>query len=429
MSHVAGASGARTRLYQGTVIVCLLMIAGMTWRAPDNPSSPARTVAIGDVHGAADALAAILQRTQLIDASHKWIGGAATLVQTGDVTDRGPKVREALDLLMSLEAQAPAAGGRVLALLGNHETMNLMGEPKYVTPEIYLTFADDRAEARRQEAFDAYVKLCKSRAGLANGVPPEIYRAPDRDVWMAAHPLGYFEYREAFSPDGRYGHWLRTLLAIAEVGETLFLHGGISAAYASQDIDALNKQIQKEIKAFDEGRAFLVKEKLALPWFTLQETLLAARAELERLNALATQSSNGDSIRQDGLGPLDARRLQTLQSLLRINEWTGVKSDGPLWYRGYAMWTPEEGAQQIQPILKKLGVAHIVVGHTPPMTMRITPRFRASVFLIDTGMLASSYPGGRASALDIQDGTYTAIYQEDSKILLQRGAEPSPDGY
>ncbi len=36
--------------------------------------------------------------------------------------------------------------------------------------------------------------------------------------------------------------------------------------------------------------------------------------------------------------------------------------------------------------------------------------FGGGVFLIDTGMLSSFYPGGRASALEIQGDEVTAIY-------------------
>ena len=48
-----------------------------------------RVVAIGDVHGEYDGLVSILQRTGLIDAETHWIGGDTTLVQTGDLFDRG----------------------------------------------------------------------------------------------------------------------------------------------------------------------------------------------------------------------------------------------------------------------------------------------------------------------------------------------------
>jgi len=40
--------------------------------------------------------------------------------------------------------------------------------------------------------------------------------------------------------------------------------------------------------------------------------------------------------------------------------------------------------------------------------------------LIDTGMLASYYPGGKASALEITDeGKFTALYLDQQVVLLE----------
>src|SRR4051812_13560983 len=98
-----------------------LLVAVILQAAP-----PARIVAVGDVHGAGDAFVSILQKAGLIDTQKRWTGGTTILVQTGDLLDRGQDVRQILDLLMALESQASAAGGRVHALLGNHELMNLI---------------------------------------------------------------------------------------------------------------------------------------------------------------------------------------------------------------------------------------------------------------------------------------------------------------
>ena len=58
--------------------------------------------------------------------------------------------------------------------------------------------------------------------------------------------------------------------------------------------------------------------------------------------------------------------------------------------------------------------------------MRITPRFSAAVFLIDTGMLSSCYPGGVASALEIRDGRFTAIYAEQRTTIFEAGQQAMP---
>ena len=89
-----------------------------------------------------DNLVAILRFAGLVDAKAKWAGGKAHLVQTGDLLDRGKDARKVLDLLMRLEGEARKAGGRVHALLGNHEVMNMLGDLRYVNAEEYKAFQD-----------------------------------------------------------------------------------------------------------------------------------------------------------------------------------------------------------------------------------------------------------------------------------------------
>src|SRR5262245_36336043 len=100
----------------------LSLVMGVALLAP--PPSTAGMVAIGDIHGDLEAFTRSLRAAGLTDASGRWVAGSTVLVQTGDFLDRGPDVRAVMDRLMSLEAGAAAAGGRVIVLLGNHEVMN-----------------------------------------------------------------------------------------------------------------------------------------------------------------------------------------------------------------------------------------------------------------------------------------------------------------
>jgi len=100
-----------------------------------------RVVAIGDVHGAYPEFVSILQKMGLIDSNRRWSGGTATLVQLGDLIDRGRQSRACLDLLMEIERQAKRSGGRVIPMLGNHEILNILGDFRYVTLGIYGAFA------------------------------------------------------------------------------------------------------------------------------------------------------------------------------------------------------------------------------------------------------------------------------------------------
>jgi hypothetical protein len=106
-----------------------------------------------------------------------------------------------------------------------------------------------------------------------------------------------------------------------------------------------------------------------------------------------------------------------------------VRVDGPLWFRGYDQWSEEEGAQQASKLLEAYKATHIVVGHTVQKGGRMRPRFGNKVFLIDTGMLSSYYPGGRPSALEIcGDAKFVAVYLDQQIVLLDSAASSLQNG-
>lgn len=79
---------------------------------PAAPSRPAagRTIAIGDVHGCSNALAALVERIDLRPDD--------VLVPLGDYVDRGPDSRGVIEILLAARARC-----RVVPLKGNHEVM------------------------------------------------------------------------------------------------------------------------------------------------------------------------------------------------------------------------------------------------------------------------------------------------------------------
>jgi hypothetical protein len=116
-------------------------------------------------------------------------------------------------------------------------------------------------------------------------------------------------------------------------------------------------------------------------------------------------------------------RKAKIQEFLKHVDWLSVRVDGPLWFRGYDRWSDEEGAPQASKVLESYKATHIVVGHTVQNGGRIRPRFGNKVFLIDTGMLSSYYPGGRASALEIcGDAKFIAVYLDKQVVLLDSAA-------
>lgn len=92
-------------------------------------------VSVPDLHGDYDRAIQILQAAGVIDASSSWIGGTTSLVQTGDIADRGPDSLKILKLFSRLAPQAAEQGGEVVNLLGNHELMNIQGDLRYVNKD------------------------------------------------------------------------------------------------------------------------------------------------------------------------------------------------------------------------------------------------------------------------------------------------------
>ena len=318
-----------------------------------------RIVVVADVHGAHDRFVAILRAAGLIDARERWSGGRATLVQTGDVLDRGADSRRTLDLLRRLEGEASQAGGRVHALLGNHETMRMLGDLRYVSAGEYAAFRTDESEELRERYYRIAVDRAASQAKTAaEPLSEETFRAG----FLKETPVGFVELVLAFGPDGEYGRWLREHDTMVKINGIVFVHGGISPAVALSELSecaALNAAVRSELKAAPT--------------------------------------------------PTDAKEPAT-----RLTS----REDGPLWYRGLAHESEAAFASQVDAILQKLNAGMIVVGHTVAPENRVRTRFGGRVVQLDTGMLDGSFfPGGRPSALEIRDGKLTAIYEDRREEL------------
>jgi hypothetical protein len=374
--------------------------------AASSDKTPERLVAVGDVHGDFDDFCLILRRADLVDAQNHWVGGSSTLVQIGDLIDRGPKGREAMDLVIGLEKEAAKAGGQVVPLLGNHEVMNILGDLRYVPPQSYASFADNESEKRRKAAYQEYAAWYARHAKFLAGIKQPALPATEEE-WMAKHPPGFLEYREAFGPNGNYGKWLRQHATVVRIGGVVFVHGGIDPNLASLPLEQINSQVQEEIKAFDKAKQDLVSRKVILPFFTIQEIAVAVQGELLAERAAGT--------------PPDMEYHNLLVKLLGFNDWLCMRDDGPLWFRGYDQWSEQDGTTKVEKVLTAYDAQHIVVGHTVQKTPHIRSRFGGKVFLIDTGMLSSYWPGGRASALEIRAGKFIAQYLDGQEVLFEEG--------
>ncbi len=376
-----------------------------------------RIVSVGDVHGDLEGLKSVLVNAGIIDGQGNWAGGLSIFVQTGDLIDRGPDDKAVLDFMIDLQKKAKQAGGQVISLLGNHEVMNMMGDLRYVSPRSYASFIDNKSEKRRQNLFKDTVKHLKRRAKSLKQEEPDLSEAWEAQ-WMKDHPLGYVERRQAFDRKGSYGKWLRRQPAIAQLGGYVFLHAGISTRFSELSIQELNKRIQNELRVFDSYREHLDGLGIILDSFTLEEFDQAVRAELDFQE---TEPDLRPFMSGTDMAAARARHRQHvefLEGVLGYGSWFSMHPAGPLWFRGYAEWEDEDGAQLIQEIAQAYQASAFIVGHTPQLQEGIQTRFEGRVVLIDTGLHAEFYTGGTPSALEILDGRFTAIYPDRLQTLL-----------
>ncbi|KAH6578806.1 hypothetical protein BASA61_000035 [Batrachochytrium salamandrivorans] len=162
-----------------------------------------RVVAIGDLHSDFEMSVETLHVAKIIDVNLNWIAGNTIVVQTGDVVDRGADTIKLYALLRNLADQAKRHGGRLIQLLGNHETMNMAEDLRYVSKEDIASYG------------------------------------------------GPYSRSQEFSKHGNTGRYLRTLGVAAKVDDSVFFHAGTDLNWSSLGIDVLNTLAHQELVGRD----------------------------------------------------------------------------------------------------------------------------------------------------------------------------------
>lgn len=176
-----------------------------------------RVIAIADLHGDWHATRQVFRLAGAIDQNDKWVGKGLVVVQTGDQLDRGNGEQLILDHLTEWQQAAKQQGGALHVLSGNHETMNVLGDYRYVTPGGFVDFED---------------AIPKSERILPDQVTSRL------PVTMQARAA-------AFVPGGVYARKLSNHPVVAVVGDTLFAHGGVREAHLAYGIDRLNAEVKR----------------------------------------------------------------------------------------------------------------------------------------------------------------------------------------
>jgi tetratricopeptide (TPR) repeat protein len=335
-----------TRLLRVTAFILLFSFPLVAEERPFEWDDVERIVAIGDIHGAYDNMVRVLQNADLIDDKLRWVGGETHLVQNGDMLDRGPDSRKAMDLLMKLEDKAEDAGGRVHVLIGNHEAMNIIGVLDLVSAEEYEAFVDRDSRKRRDQIFGRYYEQLRREARKSGEDAPKERVA--REQFDHDYPLGYVEHRRAFSTDGKYGKWIQAHNTAVKINGIVFTHGDWSEKFSAMGLAEVNLRIRQELTGESP-----IKEGIAFDTASPLQYRGLAQTELT-------------TIAQESAQPLVARILQNLDA------------------------------------------KRMVVGHTVTEGV-IESRFDGKHISIDLGML-ELYRGGHRVALEIVDDELRAIH-------------------
>ncbi|MFN8578994.1 MAG: metallophosphoesterase [Candidatus Sericytochromatia bacterium] len=174
--------------------------------------STKKIIAIGDIHGDLEAARTALKLGGLIDNSDNWIAKDVILVQTGDQIDRGDNDKEIIDLFEKIESQAPKFNSIVYQLNGNHEIMNASGDMRYVT----------------EKAYESFNKL---NIDTSN---PLLKNIPDNKR----------KRYSAFLPTGLYAKKLAKRNTVLQIGDNIFVHGGLLPKHVEYGMDKINSDVK-----------------------------------------------------------------------------------------------------------------------------------------------------------------------------------------
>lgn len=209
---------------------------GTTSRNVTGPEGPVtrvtadgRIVAIGDLHGD---LTKTLQSLELAGVLGRdgtgrpiWVGGNTVVVQLGDVMDRGDCEIGIVMLLRQLHKMAKKDGGAVYMLNGNHESLNICGDYRYVTAGAFLEAA--MAAGLKGEQAENWENQLRARVRL-------------------------------YSPGGPMALELSKNPTVLVVNDTAFAHGGLLPEHASYGLERMNRDVAKWMRGekTDDGSPF-----------------------------------------------------------------------------------------------------------------------------------------------------------------------------
>nr|XP_043607086.1 shewanella-like protein phosphatase 2 [Erigeron canadensis] len=225
-----------------------------------------RLIAIGDLHGDLMKSKEALRLAGLIDSKDNWCGGGSTLVQVGDVLDRGHNELKILYYFERLKRQAVKTGGNVITMNGNHEILNLDGDFRYVTPSGLDEF--NRWAFWYSIGSNVKRKLgggYKESNDLYDGIPSTFPFIKRRYV------QGFRSRIAALRPNGPIStRFLSNNSTVLVVDDSVFVHGGLLASHVDYGLERINQEVSDWISGTKRKvTSSLVRGRNSVVWLRI----------------------------------------------------------------------------------------------------------------------------------------------------------------
>ncbi|KAL6203495.1 hypothetical protein ACLB2K_027195 [Fragaria x ananassa] len=223
---------------------------------PTFVSAPGRRiVAVGDLHGDLYQTRCALEMAGVLssDSEDLWTGGETVLVQLGDILDRGEDEIAIFSLLRSLDIQAKTEGGAVFQVNGNHESMNVEGDFRFVDDGgfdeclDFLEYFDDCRDDW-EEAFVDWIGV--SQKLKVDRKRPQNYWDP----WnLVRRQKGVIARSILLRPGGPLACELARHPVVLKVNDWLFCHGGLVPHHVAYGVERMNREASQWMRGLSES--------------------------------------------------------------------------------------------------------------------------------------------------------------------------------
>ena len=346
-----------------------------------HPTQPSRLVAIGDLHGDLEKSKEALRLANLINDSGDWTGGSTTVVQVGDVLDRGGDEIKILYFLERLHRQAARVGGQVITMNGNHEIMNVCRNFRYVSKSGLEEF---RVWAEWYRVGQVMKTLCEGLENPKNifeGIPKSLCRVHHDDD--EAFVEGIRARIAALRPSGPISaRFLSKNATVLVIGDSVFVHGGLKPEHVYYGLEKINEDVRDWINGLGENYTLkhFARKKDAVVWMRDFSDDSKRKCDCSALELLlntipgARRMIMGHTIQKNGInGACENRAIRIdvgmskgcgngLPEVLEISENSGLRilTSNPQYqnkYKAYldserkeglGLLIPEQGPKQVE---------------------------------------------------------------------------------